>query len=742
LKNAVEKKETIEFQHIKIFLTGSSAVGKTSFRRSLFAEKFVEEYESTELQETKHAYVASILESTDGDVKWLELTAKEQIDHFKSLLEQRRAEQLANESDVSSDVSKSTKNNLKVIEKLNSSKGLAPDLVIPDPVKLITVVDTGGQPEFINMLPAIVNCPTINFVVINMAKKLKDVVEVHYKAKEDKVKKEKVKQETVKNENKVKVEVYYKVQEEEKVKNDDKVEIVHYKVKESNVKEKRLKTEDKVNVEVNYKIKEKDKVKKEDKLKVEVHYEGKKHKKPISYLSYTNEDLIKLLMSITYDSLNLPVIQKQKSLGPNEQPDGEVESYIGFVGTHKDETDLKTINELDGQLESLVGTQKCFLVPSNYKCLYPINNTVSESNGDDEVIAIRKEIERVTENMKRDPVPISWMILEIEVKSFCEVNSQSYVTMNKFSEIARTEASIKTQKDVDAVLWHFHSLGIFLHFQDVPEMREYVITDHQWFYNTLCKLVGLSSDSSLIVGRDHLEFKKSGLLLKNKLLNMKWGEKIKIESLVALLRNMKILAYCKKDKKEFCYIPYILPHCHQYHDKYKYLLLEPLLVRFSSGSLPRGFFCSLVVQLLEELPCESCKWDKVDFNNNYRNVITFNVNDGELYLRLQDKIYYLEVQVRHFEHCMKRCMSQELKSLCNYLHKVCENLNFDSDKLEYGFLCHSDTMEDDHMVVLDSLENPSYLKQCEMKECKKKNEMGPLHDIWFKEVSFNMYMYI
>ena len=73
LSDEVQNGTTIEFQHVKIFLTGSSAAGKTSFRRSLFMEPFIEDYESTRLQETKHAYTASILESKDGEVKWLEL---------------------------------------------------------------------------------------------------------------------------------------------------------------------------------------------------------------------------------------------------------------------------------------------------------------------------------------------------------------------------------------------------------------------------------------------------------------------------------------------------------------------------------------------------------------------------------------------------------------------------------------------------------------------------------------------
>ena len=754
LNKAVQNGETIQFQHIKIFLTGSSAAGKTSFRRSLFMEPFIEEYESTRLQETKHAYMASILESKDGEATWLELTAEQQIDHFKSLLESQRAEKLARELDASNSTDKSinidhslsskihnssNKNNYKapkvLIEKLDKSDGLESHLVIPDPVKLITVVDTGGQPEFIHMLPAIVNCPTINFVVIDMTKKLTDKVEVHYKEKEDIVQKKGKEEDILKQDNRVKVEVQCRVKEEDKLKNDDIIEVIHYKAKTEDKVEDQAKKGSKVKVEVHYKVKEDNEVKEKDNVEIEVHYKDNRDKIPLSYLSYTYEDLIKLLMSITNDSVNQSVAQKPEiDASINKQKDAEEEktkSYIGFVGTHKDITSSEVINELNKQLAILVGKEKqekfhVSVLGTNEKYLHPVDNTKSGSSKDNEVVEIRKQIEMVTEDMALVPVPIAWMILEIQVKSFCIAHSKPYITLEVFSDIAYNEASVES-KEVYAVLQYFNSLGIFLYFKDVPEMQNYVIINHQWFYNTLCKITCLLCDSSSIIDHDSLEiFKKDGLLHKKKLMKMKFDDKIKIEFFVALLLNMKIIACYKK---EFYYIPYVLPHCQHYHDKYKYLLLEPLLVRFSSGFLPRGFFCSLVVHLLQELP--SKQWSKVDFCQNYRNVITFNINDV-FYLRLQDQIYYLEIQVRHYEYCKKRCVFPELKILCEYLHYVCTKLKLDPNKLEYGFLCHGDS-EDEHMVKLDSIKDPANLENC--KKCKKRTQMGPLHKIWFEGVS-------
>ena len=72
-------------------------------------------------------------------------------------------------------------------------------------------------------------------------------------------------------------------------------------------------------------------------------------------------------------------------------------------------------------------------------------------------------------------------------------------------------------------------------------------------------------------------------------------------------------------------MPCVLSSTMQYIDQYRFLYSEPLLVQFSSGFLPRGFFCSLVVHLLENLPSG---WDHQLHNTkHFSNVITFQLPD-------------------------------------------------------------------------------------------------------------------
>ena len=92
ISKAIENNEDITFQHIKIFVSGSSAAGKTNLRYSLLGQKFVEEHESTDIQETKHAYIANnagVLETNKGKKIWREFNLQEQLNQFKSLWEHR-----------------------------------------------------------------------------------------------------------------------------------------------------------------------------------------------------------------------------------------------------------------------------------------------------------------------------------------------------------------------------------------------------------------------------------------------------------------------------------------------------------------------------------------------------------------------------------------------------------------------------------------------------------------------------
>ena len=430
---------------------------------------------------------------------------------------------------------------------------------------------------------------------------------------------------------------------------------------------------------------------------------------------------------------------------------------------------------LDNQVKRLVSQQKCEDIAidpkSDHDYLYAVSNNITN---DEAVLNLHEKIEELLDGVESKHLPIRWMILELAIKLHCSTKGENgfyikvpYITFQTFLDIAKNKASVE-QEEAKEALEYFHSHGTLLHF---PELSDYVIVNHQWLYEQLSKLVTESPE--FLSRSDHFAH---GILLKHKLPKIEVEEStemkrpIEMGDLILLLKSKKILASYTLNNEERYYLPFVLPYCQQYADKFKFLELEPLLIRFSSGFLPRGFFCSLVVHFLQKMPIGWISSLDMHANRHFRNVMTF-LLPNNLYLRLQDKIKYLEIQVRHYQHCIGECMLKELKILCKCLYEVCEALKFDCNNLEFSFLCqYGKWDEEDHMptvllkpssgnlkckkcqnqtVVLPFMDDPSqwnlvYCEKCDnqinCRECNNETYMGDLHKLWFKEVKVSNYI--
>ena len=124
----------------------------------------------------------------EGEVVWFELDLNHQIKYLKSLLvsknfhdQSSKDDKKSNDNDDDGNDDIIPKEPLTDIEKEILVAELLPDSLTVETVKVITVVDTGGQPEYIHLLPAINNYPTITFLVHDLTKRLDDPVQVRYK---------------------------------------------------------------------------------------------------------------------------------------------------------------------------------------------------------------------------------------------------------------------------------------------------------------------------------------------------------------------------------------------------------------------------------------------------------------------------------------------------------------------------------------------------------------------------------
>ena len=608
---AKKDKKVVDFKHIKILLTGSSAAGKSSFCRLLLRLKFLPEHNSTDVMENRQAFSLnedkkkaikvqnySVIKNTEkGDVIWYELDPKQQIRYFKSLLKSKKFYDQPcphenqdtknnsnyNPKDVSYNINDDKDHKIDnkeshAIPKINIEKKIfeadsIPDTFVIETVKLITIVDTGGQPEYIHLLPAINSYPTITFLIHNLTKALDNPVKVCYKK------------------------------------------------------------------------------------------EG--YEAPVQFLNYSNLDMIHLLMCFVSDS-------SEKS--PPELPlPLSKYSYVGFVGTHYDKVknNPAVLDAVNKQLSCATKQLKsnCVL---NTKIYEVDNTTAGDADKEDEnVKKIRDKIEDIANHqIKSSTLPITWMILQLEIQELRTTYQKRYLTYEEYLILAEKNVSLFDEKEVKSSLTYFHYIGTLLYFQN-PKLCDYVIIDLQWLYTNLAKVMHLSLKVSFYDGILEEKFSSHRLLAKhdNCKIQLNNINNQELEYLFNLLIHLKVIATIKIDSIEFYYIPCVLSNLKKCNNQHKHLLSEPLLVQFTSGFIPRGFFCCLVVNLLTAPPK---KWehqlDKTE--QNYSDLIIFRLPDCT-YLYIHDEIFYLKIEVRHQRrNFVPSYHSEIILELCKYLSLV------------------------------------------------------------------------
>ena len=673
LNKAKKDNKVIDFKHIKVLLTGSSAAGKSSFCRLLFgSEKFSPEYNSTDIMETKQAIAVKnfgILKQ-EGEVVWYELNLEKRIQYLKSLLVHKKfhdqkssckninnnsdGDKLEDESNIDDNIGDNddglheVQPVVKRLEKEVVKAEPLPDSFTIDMVKLVTVVDTGGQPEYIHLLPAINNYPTITFVVHDLTKGLDDPVQVRYKK--------------------------------------------------------------------------------------DGHEEAPVQIFKLSYLS-----MIHLLMCFINDTLEQqPLEQMVPCISVPKK------SFIGFVGTHYDivKGDSTILKDFNDRLANIVEEfESGSVLSSKEGIIHPVDNTTAGEGEkeDPEVKYIRSQIEKFADEIESKTLPITWMILQLRIQQVCATDHKRYITYDEYTKIAKE--SLNGEKEVKASLIYFHFMGLLLYFEH-PSLCDYIIINLQWLYSNLAKVMHLSSKDVKFLEYNHQKmFDKQRLMSKDDYtIQFEDVSPQEYNYFFNLLVHLKVIANVTVNNTEFFYLPCVLSNLKVHGDEHKHLRSESLLIQFTSGFLPRGFFCSLVVHLLNEQP----KGWKHQFHKgaeNYSDLMIFRLPDGG-FLYMYDKIFYLQLEVRHSELTFVPSYQHRIFTVLHeYLELVCNHLHFDTQKLQYGFLCTANQSDSDHIAVIDLSTVSEFMPaelQCS-RECSRLTKLNESHKIWCQQVSLHVY---
>ena len=682
----------IKVRYGKVILSGSCASGKTSFFRLIMKKKFEDQYKSTGLADAHRVIFttkAYIQPSTSGEnVEFEVLDFDCEITQLRSYVHTKvnNAASLSTVPDTAHEPTESaveattTSQSITEIETViadNSETEQIPKEATKNNESkekiwdILTFVDTGGQPEYISMLPAVNNSVMLTFVVHKMEGGVRSL--------------------------------------------DNPVTVTH---------------------------------------------SGDHCFKPYS-LGYSNLDLIKTLISFT----NNIFLHKKPFLDEVCCKEGSSASYLSFIGTHSDKITENDVNEIDKVLARTVADSELenvlAKVNPKYQHLIPVNNTTAGETGEDKNASkIRRKIYHLLENQPIYEVPYVWLLLELEIRKACEDRGSCFITYTEVLKLCKQKGLMNDNEDFIRNGLKFHHLfGVLLYFDEVEGIRDLIITDHKWLLNKLTDIVlhfyytdltskclndfkqGIFNKSLIDQMNLATEFKKSGIDVET--FDVK-------ESFINLLQHLKIIAPIENSTKYF--MPCLLNNCNFAEKEQKILQsygtncvvtddnpnlpIEPLLIQFTLcsssdqvGSFPRGVFCCLIVQLLQDNQEWRLQWSP-NVKKVFSNLVTFYISyeSSGHYITLIDRLFFLEIQVAHkYKLPYGSTIYHRISCVIGEaLRKVGRSLNFHGFNLSYGFLCHECRNPEVHMTKL--LKKDSMSLFC---YCNQPTEMTLSHQVWF-----------
>ena len=187
---ACRRGETMNVRFGRVLFSGASGAGKTNFCNLLLGKAFQPLHISTGLHKYERVSAIKIgMQQVDDHIQFQALNLEEEIGELRSrlnfLTESKVVEtSLSKSSTTENKNTKPDLSNLCDVEHFiagNSESSFSlPTFSKDDTWNILTFLDTGGQPQFLSMLPAVNSYAMVTFIVHNMVNDLGSPVVVSH----------------------------------------------------------------------------------------------------------------------------------------------------------------------------------------------------------------------------------------------------------------------------------------------------------------------------------------------------------------------------------------------------------------------------------------------------------------------------------------------------------------------------------------------------------------------------------
>ena len=363
---------------------------------------------------------------------------------------------------------------------------------------------------------------------------------------------------------------------------------------------------------------------------------------------------------------------------------------------------------------------------ANTKIIHPIANKCDQDSSvtvrvrEEAAQEIRTAIESMSKNINvSEEVPISWLLFQYEIK----LHGGDCILRSECDKIA--EKTYIDIKDVDDILLFFHELGILLYYKDVEKLRHVVFSDPQWLFSQLNKLIEIKYNPFY----EEEKSIKNGIFKKTFLAEI-YGEKfdtenvLRCEDIFILFVHLNIMARLS-DATEQYFMPALLdpaPDNILIDATFGKQAFSTLLIKFKDGFFPRGVFCCLIALCINK----NRNW-KLQYNETYKDLVVFQIDNNDEYLILSDKINYISLQIYCKEDLAQNKHQVICCALCENLKEVCDRIHLNGE-FKFGFLCEK---HDSEKFASIQDQHPCYPENLLCSDCHHNPRMTYDQLVWF-----------
>ena len=693
LEQAKASNETLKVSYTTIVFSGSSGVGKTSLFNKLNKEKLNKKHHSTGVAKSRHTIcvkTAAVVESTQG-LHWINLDHDSVIKHLNKHLQslkfpsakaaalqsqQHTDQKIYHSQNVLTKVSSPEGNSTSAIKKrkveidiAGADSSTTPSL--GDIWDIINFLDTGGQPEFVNILPAVSSSIALTFIVFNLSESLNESVKVKHNVNGDPT-----------------FEPYFL--------DCTNLEFIKRLMVSSENFNK--------NIAPSLVLKG-------------VPREGGKNGAKICYIGthalQVNEEKIKEV-DHTLSSIARELELQQRSFWSSPKQQLKRLFPIDLFPDDKD-TDCfeNVIEHIRDNIQNEVKRQDYYEVPITWFIF---------------LLKIQKlcNVKKVSYISYQEATD-AWMDDNVEEN---EVGAKS----EEHSRKAQNKNAYRENSDVHNVLLFFHLTGMLFYYHTVKGMSDFVFVDRQWLFEKLTKLVEIKFTKGYnrkdVSAEDVEKFTMEGRLSINIIEKLSIDlQGISPLCFLSLLDHLNIVAPINSTDY---FMPCVLPSfsdiksLDDLDECYGTIQHVPLLVGFKNGPVPHGFFCHLIVELFRNLPKGWIRpfLSTEEMQHVYNNLITFPTTSGH-FVSIFYKIGYLEIQVRH-QQCQPAIHSDVQQEVDKSLRAISKYLQLNQGLICYGFYCSCKKYQ--HFVKLDKPTLPMEYIQCRYSNTRLTGD----HRVWLQ----------